>query len=45
MVILTHNRIRVSKIDMVILTTRYNQLRGNTSGKNREVKRAEGGVV
>ena len=30
---------------MVVLTTKYNQIRGNTAGKNREVKRAEGGVV
>jgi hypothetical protein len=30
---------------MVVLSTRYNLLRGHSSGWNREVKRAGGGVV
>jgi hypothetical protein len=37
--------IRVNRIDMVVLSTRYNLLRGHSSGWNREVKRAGGGVV
>jgi hypothetical protein len=30
---------------MVVSTTRYNQIRETTAGRNREVKRAEDGVV
>jgi hypothetical protein len=30
---------------MVVLSTRYNLLRGNSFGWNREVKRARGGVL
>jgi hypothetical protein len=36
---------RVNRIDMVVLSTMYNLLRGNSSGWNREVKHARGGVV
>jgi hypothetical protein len=32
-------------IDMVVFTTRYNQIRGSVIGKNRGGKCVEGGVV
>jgi hypothetical protein len=40
-----HSGIRVNRIDMVVLSTRYNLLHGHSFGWNREDKRAGGGVV
>jgi hypothetical protein len=40
-----HSDIRVNRIDMVVLSTRYNLLREHSSGWNREVKCAGGGVL
>ena len=40
-----HNGIRVNSIDMVVLIRRFNQRSGRAGGWNREVKRAQGGVV
>jgi hypothetical protein len=40
-----HSGIRVNRIDMVVLSIRYNLLHGHLSEWNKEVKRARGGVV